>query len=225
MVEMTSKERNKFVASMRNLSGTMSQANIKWFLCFGSLLSLVRDRKVDMTQDIDIGVVGTSPLLVDTLSRAFQPMHCVRHDVTGEVLNQSYRCVGTNIIPYTLDVFFWLKVGNMYYHTYDVNQSRPKDGILKGYTFKGVPASYFEAPDEVVEKYRRDSRLGRALNKNGTWVRLIPGYESTGISLAAPYLQGSCLDKWYPDWPMRRPEWGVSETPWVKKVKSCRELV
>ena len=222
--KLTFKDRFKYVSTVRTLAGTLDTLGARWFVCFGTLLSLLREHVLDFSSDVDIGVIGPCQSAIDILSRAYQPMYCIRNDKTGEVLQHSFRCSGTNNITYTLDVYFWVKVGNMYYHTYDVSQERPKNGIPRQYEFKGVPASHFDPTPEELKAYMKNPKMQGAMNKNGTWRSLLEGFEGDGISVCTPFGYGACLDTWYPDWSMRRPQWGVSDTKWIKRVKSCKDL-
>jgi hypothetical protein len=209
---------NQLINFIRFVSESMNQTEQKWFLCFGTLLKLIRDRVFDTSQDIDIGVIGSPSNVISVFNVAIgNPTGIIINDVTKESLNLHYQYNDVNI-----DIFFWKKIGAYYYHTYDTMHERKP--VPSKYVFKGVPASCFEAEQELVQRYRRDQRIGYMMNIDGTFKKLIPGLESEGISVNVPWKYGALFDFWYPNWGERNDKWGVSESPFIKEVKSCKEL-
>lgn len=187
----------------------------RWFFCFGTMLSIVRsDMRVaqgkepkfpQKQDDVDVGVFYDE----------FEPVHvknfCAANgwvvdnrivsDTTGKPLFTSLR-PRSDVVDILgdvhIDIFCWVKHDGHYWHTYDTEMKRPKNGKLSRYTFKGIPEWMLSSG--VVER----------LNVGGS--------RHYGF---IPAKYGSCLDEWYPDWLV--PQECVSKGK-VKVVKSCKEM-
>jgi hypothetical protein len=185
----------------------MQSMPFKWFFCFGTMLAMIRDKgKFEEGSDIDVGVFFDQyeDRYTNQIMKAFcfsRTTHII-HDVTGKCLYQSFFC-GKEQFPdlgeLHLDIFAWIKVGKFYYHTYDLDFEKPKDGIPKRYVFKGVPAEYIDAGLQKVEQCGGSMLEG--------WI---------------PKKYGTLLDEWYPDWAVPRKT--VSQTRHQIECKSCAEL-
>lgn len=208
-----------------NIASTLSAAieatGQKTFLIFGTLLHFVRDRRLSTDEDLDIGVIGDANQAMCGLSSMFQPCHMVVDDVTREPYQA---CFKNERLCACLDVFFWKKRNGMYYHCYDNQHVFPKNGVLPEYTFKGVPAVCFDVKPNIIQTYQEDLRYGRSMTNYGTWAKLVPGIETEGVTLPLPFNYGTCLDYWYPDWTMKRPQFGVSVAADIFTVKTCKGI-
>jgi len=99
-----------------------------------------------------------------------------------------------------VDIFFWIKSGNNYWHTYDRKLEFPKNGIPSEYYFKATPALAFKG-----EPYRY------------VW-------EEIAVPINVPRLYGTLLDIWYPGWFIPDRNFGQSRAVKEVKVKSCKNL-
>jgi len=184
----------------------------KWFLCFGALLYVVRDRMVkEFDTDLDIGCIyGKIPAraLVDNFSAYnFKLVNQVVNDRTGE----PFQLVFENKY-FSVDVFFWYRANGYYWHTGDLMGKRPKNGILKEYIFKGTPEEFIKK-DTV--KFQ--------------WFEEVP-------YIPIPKRYGSLLDIWYPPkrytdgrivpnsaWFIPDRNYGMSQGKTVK-LKTCKHM-
>lgn len=212
---------NELSQFIHSLSLNMDDTGQKWFMCFGTLLFLCRDKIFNMAQDIDIGVIGDANVVINVLNNAYMPVDKVLNDVTKNPLKVTYMCEQPKIM---IDIFFWKKIGSMYYHVEPMENPIPKSGILSSYKFKGVPADCFEMDDDYYDGIKRDSRYEGAPRKTRTWDGLIKGFESEGFTVALPRGYGNCLDIWYPHWLIRRENFGTSMARQEITVSSCKDL-
>lgn len=169
----------------------------KWFISFGTLLYLVRDFGKEYTTDIDVSVVDDydpDRISYGLEQNGFVVQQKIIHSVTGEPLFIAYETSSGNHV----DIFFWKKFNDYYWHTYDYNMERP-DGIPRQYVFKGTPAHMF---DGVPVKFK--------------WFDLI---SDTKI----PFKYGTLLDYWYPGWVTPDPDFGQSRGL-IKKADNCQDL-
>jgi hypothetical protein len=203
--------RNDLMRLASNLTIPLNMAGVKWFVCFGTLLGLVREKTFPALGDIDIGLIGDFQSVYTQLQNTFAVAVEVEDDKTREPLQLRFR-----IGDYNVDVFNWKRKGGYYYHTY-ADISKPGK-----FTFKGTPACYFEPDLKAIDSFRRDLRYGRAMNKNGTWQHLVPGLETECVSVNLPFGYGACLDTWYPEWATKRDNFGQSEAAHVLTVSSCK---
>lgn len=189
---------------------------MKWWFCFGTMLSIVRTdmmraqgQKVKFPKkqdDVDIGVFydDYQPVYVKNFcdGNGWIVDNCIVSDTSGKVLFVSLRPrkdIADVLGDVHLDIFCWVKHDGQYWHTYDVDMKRPKNGKLSRYTFKGTPCWMFDGG--FVER----TNLGDSMHY---------GF--------IPMKYGSCLDLWYPDWIV--PQECVSNAQEVRVVKSCKEM-
>jgi len=223
---VTQDQHTNFLAT---IIGLLDASGEKWFLCFGSLLKTCRMQGVGIVDDLDIGIIGNPMNVLRQIDNCglFVVKHFVKSDCGDDVYNVALRYNnrvrrGNEPDFVDIDLFFWVKKGQFYYHTYDVLMEQAKDGVLSEYTFKGIPADCFDAPKKDIEYYRANRHYQGAMLENGVWRGPIPGLEYTGLQMNRPYRYGACLDWWYPDFATVRT--GVSESQEIIKVKSCREF-
>jgi len=188
---------------------------MKWFFCFGTMLSIVRsDMRVAQGKepkfpkkcdDVDVGVFYDEfqPIYITNFckSNGWVVDNRIVSDTTGKTLYMGLKPredVADMMGNVHVDIFCWVKHDGYYWHTYDVDMKRPKNGKLKRYTFKGVPAWAIDGG--VVERVN------------------IGGSHHCGF---IPLKYGTLLDLWYPDWLV--PRECVSEGE-VRVVKSCKEI-
>jgi len=171
---------------------------VKWFISFGSLLYIIRDKKLglEFTQDIDISIIGPHELdkILNALGEdGFTKCRHIINDKTGETLYVDLKSPhGMNV-----DLFVWIKKGGFYFHTYDYMNEKPESGIPEKYHFKGTPAEYFEG-----EPYKY------------SWFEEIS-------PLKIPRLYGTLLDYWYPNWYIPDSEFGVSRCQVLLEPSTC----
>lgn len=215
MAEIHEKDKMKTDQNLLRLTGnivnTLNGTGVKWFICFGTLLSLVRDKVFGGLGDIDIGIIGDFPKIVNAFQNISPIVVEFTDDSTHEALHA--RC---KICDKFIDFFNWKRKGGYFYHTYrNINSEA-------GMTFKGTPVGCFEPERKTIESFLKDLRYGRAMNKNGTWQRLVPGLEAECVSVNLPFCYGQCLDIWYPEWSTRRDNYGQSEAAHILTLNSCK---
>lgn len=177
-----------------------------WFFCFGTMLTLVRDKgKFKKIDDVDVGVFfdDFNIRYLENWCKAngFVITRQIIDDITKKHLYVSIEPkndVKTITGSFGLDVFMWRKYNGYYWHTYDVMMERPKNGIPKKYIFKGVPET--------------------ALNK----IIHIDSIAKTPFHGYVPLKYGTLMDLWYPNWIEKRQE--CSHTKWVMTMKSCKDI-
>ena len=205
------------------IRGALDASQAKAFICFGTLLFWVRDRKFNAESDIDLGFVGGDPnQILEAFSQTFSPVYVVRDDQYGTPLNAN---LVSEYHGCSIDLYFWRKKNGMYYHCYDRDHVHPANGVLPEYEFKGIPATCFDAKDEDIAAFQKDLRYSAGLSNFGTWLRPLPQCPEEGVDLPLPYRYGECLDYWYPDWFTPRSQFGVSECAHKFTVKSCRDQI
>jgi hypothetical protein len=203
---------------------------IWWAHCFGSVLEYVADKTFSIDYDLDIGVLygqcDEDKLINAFEGYGFKTQKKIINDVNKKVLNIHF-IPGTDTFPGapTIDVYFWVLIGDKYYHTYDVNKEGKK--IPSEYVFKGAKKWWLTPSESVINKELSIGKPGRRqlLTKEGTWN--FPVFESdSGLAVRVPFAVGHLLDEWYtPTWRFRELYRGESRSRWVKKVKSCKELI
>jgi len=183
-----------------------------WFLCFGSLLALIRDKKFG-DDDLDIGMFYDryEPQFIKNLcnGRGWEIHHKIVHDETRRALYYS-------LVPQKdwqqvmgkihVDLFCWYKWDGYYWHTYDVRMEEPKRGIPSMYTLKGIPC------------WMLDSGLVAWNGVGGTtmWVNV-------------PLKYGSLFDNWYPPSDANPLGWihphkEISDAPRIIEFKNFSDL-
>ena len=213
--------RDKTINIAATIQAATDAMDMKWFLCFGTLLYWTRDHQFNIEDDIDIGVLGEPQKAITALSTFLTPTHMVRDNVTGEPLNVAFKHEHHG---FCLDLFIWKKFNGMYWHCFDEQMTFPADGILKEYSFKGIPCECFDVNQPIIDMYQKDIRYGRDMSNQGTWKKAVPGIEEEGYQLCLPFGYGRCLDIWYPDWSEKRSQFGVSECQERITVKSCGDI-
>lgn len=190
----------------RYVCPTFNATQMKWFLCFGSLLTVIRDKQKFGNDDLDIGVFYDE----------FEPVHIknfcagcgwkvektILHDVDKKPLFMSLvptKDVETITGPIHIDVFAWYLHKGVYYHTYDVKMENQK--VPSKYIFKGV------------EKDTLDHLIS------------IDNVANSMMYAKIPLMYGTLLDTWYTDYEKGyhwlEPRKCVSDTQWKLEMKSC----
>lgn len=219
---MTSRERSEQIRVIRSITDTMESTQTKWFIAFGTLLHLLRDRVFDLTDDIDVGVITEDYKAVhQAFSLSHKKVAQVVNDVTGNPLKVTYQMPDSKLM---IDIFFWQKRGSLYYHTYDEEFEQPKSGVLSKYKFRGVEAECFDVDEANTKAYQKNIHYREAFRPDGTWMAWVPGYEGESLYTVLPYGYGRCLDLWYQNWALRNDQFGCSVSPYVKEVRSCKDL-
>ena len=213
---------------------------LRWFYCFGTLQEYMADYNIStciggfsLYYDIDIGIIyGDCP--GEQIIKAFEDngYKCSKkflHDKTKEALNLHFAPVDEYLKEGpSVDVYFWIKKGNVWYHTYDRNHEGkkiPSKYTFKGFEFNKAMGQGFFAPPKDVERIHTKNPEGRMIMTNeGLWKLDVFERDST-YKFYAPYSYGVCLDAWYDNWKFRRfNTLGESKAPIIKTVKSCKDL-
>lgn len=187
-----------------NICQTESGGTPEWFVSFGTLLGIVRDRG-KLLGDIDISMLyeeNVSQSLVDALCQFnFSVTKKIIHPDTGQMLYVSLEPLDKVLYGDNhLDIFFWYKVGDLYYHTYDYDMTNPQNGIPETYVFKGVEA-----------------RILRGATWHETWPEM-------KHIVRLPHYYGSLLDYWYPGFFRKDSMFGQSRTKQFVQVKTPKDL-
>ena len=195
--------------ALRIVDTVFGKANIKYFLCFGNLLHLIRDRSIEPDKDIDIGcffeTAQATNIIMGMKSWNYKPSAEIVDDKENKHLYIAFKNDGQDLPP--IDVFFWYKHGKYRYHTYDVSQEGKKRPSR--YVFKGVEADLL--PDPIAH-WRNDKNMVRTFF--GKWNQ--PYFQ---FEIPIPVMYGSLLDLWYPNW--LKPVARESMSPYVVRLKSC----
>lgn len=198
---------------------------IQWFYCFGTLLEFIRSRGqvFDLTHDIDVGVLY-SEANAESIVKVFEGMgydkrDVLINDVTKKPLNIHF---AANDHTPDIDLFFWVEIGGLLYHTYDYYKERNK--IPSKYRFKGVPKRLIMPKKETIAEERKSHREGdRLLTEKGVWVYSIFG-DHSGYEFRCPFSYGTLLDIWYPGWMIEQKHYGQSKSENIIEVTSCKKL-
>lgn len=213
------KDRKRRIAL--NIQTMFDSIGVHWFICFGTLLSYVRDKKLNLDGDIDIGIIEDIEKVKKNIETHYTVSHIIKSDKTGKLLNFSFVEPHTSI---TVDVFAWVNFKGMYWHTFDTLMEFPKDGIPSKYIFKSMPSDIFFTDKRTIAKKQNDLKYGRLLTDYGTWRHAVPEFPEDGIELCLPYNYGHFLDIAYPDWCTTRDQIGVSEGFSKLEVNTCKGL-
>ena len=225
--------RSEQMERVLNVLGSISFAGVHWCLCFGSLLSVVRNKALDLGQDIDIGIIGGGREAFDYLRGTMSMGSCVLSDATGAPIEASFALPGDHV----LDVYWWLRRDGNAYHCFDEQMERPRNGVLRSYHFKGVPAGVFW-PSKVdvaqVPPACFNKRLIHGIDPaivpfgsqdQGDWTYQlpVPGYEADGHAFRLPFGYGAALDYWYPGcWVVPDGQYGTSKCSHEFTVATCK---
>jgi len=175
-------------------------SKMKWFVSFGTLLYLIRDKKhgKEFDTDMDISIVGEhnfEQIDGNLKENGFEECTRIINDTTKSILFASYK--SSNGLH--LDLFFWIKVDNYYFHTYDYMRDST-DGRPSFYHFKSLPPYMFEG-DTI----------------NYEWIESMS-------PLKIPALYGTLLDYWYPNWFTPDEDFGTSRCDEILEPKTCEGL-
>jgi len=217
------------ITNIMDMQESIDGEKIWWSFCFGNVLEYVADKTFSLDYDIDVGVLygqcDEDRLIGAITGHGYEAKKRCINDVTKKAFNIHFRPIEDSIkgSP-TIDVYFWVQVGDILYHTYDTNKEGRK--IPSEYVFKGVKKNWLIPEKKVIEKERKIGKPGREqmFTDEGTWK--MPVFDpSTGLTMRIPYAIGHLLDEWYsPSWRFREFYKGQSMSRWIKKVKSCKEL-
>ena len=190
----------------------LERARQPYFLCFGTLLGLVRDRNVvEGDTDIDLGILAESahekPIRACFERFGYRPYKTIRRDDVDKVNpnplvsreDLAYISFRHLTLP-CIDIFIWYKHGDYRWHTYDFhneNKERPT-----AYHWKGVKSEWLDK----IEKSTFGTHLKPLFSRN----------------VYFPLMYGHLLDTWYPDW--KTPRKGESTSPWQVEFKSCKSF-
>jgi len=199
-------DNEKLMKDLRNLENVLNvlvtgDQRQKWFISFGSLLYVLRDKKlgVEFNQDVDISIIGKHDY--KGMKRSLESEHWqlvkeIRNDITGEILMADF-CSPNGL---SVDLFFWIEHNGHYWHTYDYQNEKNESGIPTQYHFKSLPKWMFSGEPF---KYR--------------WFEEIS-------PLKIPNKYGTLLDYWYPNWYVPDNEFGVSKCQKTVEPRTCEFL-
>ncbi len=212
---------------------SLKGGKLRWFYSFGTLQEFVADRTFSLDFDIDLSVVfgecNHEKLIASFEGSGYKVDSVLLSDKTKTPLNMHFKPTDSELkgTP-TIDVYFWVKKGNIWYHTYDVKREGRK--IPSKYIFKGVEElpyakMWMFAPPKEVEAIIKDNPEGREIiTPTGVWSMDIFGNHS-GNKFYLPYMYGHCLTTWYGHFINRKFKKGqASRSPFIKEVKSCKDL-
>jgi predicted nucleotidyltransferase len=209
--------------------GTIAGKPLRWFYCFGTLQEFVAEGTFGLDYDIDIGIVSNDidaeKLKQSFVGYGFACSKVLLNDVTKKPINMHFVSADKEI-P-SIDVYFWVKKDNIWYHTYDVNMENkkiPSKYVFKGIKFDTATKQGFYADEKYVENLYQKNPLGRSqMNTVGIWTLDIFQRDSI-YKFYAPFSYGHCLDSWYDNWKFRKFNRGQSRSEFIKTVKSCKDL-
>ena len=183
------------------IHNVFNNLKVKWFISFGALLYFIRDKNmgVPFEQDLDVSVLGKCDH-----KRLIHFMEQWGYEVCGRTVNDQNKepfqlVFKSQSIRFSIDVFFWKKYNDYWWHTYDYYGEHPKKGVPKKYVFKGTPAWAM---------------------KGDVWQY---NWEEIAGNLSFPNLYGSLLDIWYPGWYVPDKNFGQSRGK-IVKTKNCKHL-
>lgn len=200
-----------------------------WAHCFGGMLEYICDKTFSLDYDIDIGVIygacDENKLINSFVGHGYSAKKMCVNDINGKCFNVHFK-PGEDFLKGTptIDVYFWVPIRELLYHTYDTKKSG--QNIPSEYVFKGVKREWLLPSQEVINKESKIGKPGRELmlTELGTWKMPVFGSES-GLTMRLPFAIGHLLDTWYsPSWRFREFYKGQSMSRWIKKVKSCKDL-
>lgn len=193
----------KTIQNSLDVLGPDGLNRVKWFVSFGSLLYMIRDKKlgIEFNQDIDISIIGAhefTKIKNSLMEDGFEFKRSIIHDCTGETLFADF--VSPNGL--SLDIFVWIKDPDkeLLWHTYDEMNEKPENGIPESYYFKSTPMEYF---------------YGKP------WT--LPWFEEIS-PFNIPFLYGTLLDCWYPNWFIPDADFGQSRCQSEMHLKTCGVL-
>lgn len=176
-----------------------SQQNNSWFVSFGSLLNLVRDRG-KLSGDLDLSMMYGSieseeRFLRTMLEYGYHPKEIIKAH-NGSLLKMCFKNQDTRMFgDYNIDIFFWFQAGDYLYHSYDYfKEGVGPDNTLCRYMCKGTPVTYFDGG------------------------RIMAPWPGTKYEIPIPLKFGHMLDYWYPNWLVEMVQFGVDSTSMSKAM-------
>lgn len=197
--------------AIRVANDVFTKMGIKWFLCFGAVLRLIRDRTIEPETDIDVGVFYEK-CDIDRIIKSFAYWEyrvdlAINNDITKKPLYLSFKNNRKPPLP-PVDIFLWYLHDGIRYHTFDAFQERAK--YPSKYKFLGIEEKFLPHPDLPP---KQDKRLTKSFF--GKWNDPYFMFE-----VPVPMYYGSCLDTWYPNWLVPRKMNSMS--PYTIVMKSCK---
>lgn len=203
---------DQYEKAMRAIAAIFGSMHTKHWVCFGNLLHLVRDSKIDDDHDIDIGIFYEEmdgPRTILAFEKyGYKLAKKIINDVDGRYFYLSFEYEGQRDLP-PVDVFAWFKHGDNRYHTYDVHHEGRE--IPSQYVFKGVPDKYLPT---LGSPSKLDPKMCHLFF--GKWNA--PMFQQ---EIPVPFFMGTLLDIWYPNW--LKPVKMQSISPYTVTMKSCKQ--
>lgn len=195
---------------------------ILWFYCFGTLLEFIRDRTITLKQDIDIGCIygeaDSNKIITTFENMGYKEEGILLEDVHKNPINVKF--FGGKEYP-TIDVYFWIPIGEKIYHAYDYYKEMRK--IPSRYYLKGVDKSLMMPRKETITAELATPNRSNVLTEKGAWRYDIFG-DNSGYTVNCPFSYGALLDLWYPGWYIHDKNFGYSRAKYIKEIKSFKEL-
>ena len=199
---LESLERSVNVVSWVFPKTIVNYSPMKWWLCFGNLLGLIRDKgfirdekgEIKKGEDLDVGIryeEADDRLIMNGMSKFGYEL---KKKVINDIDKKPFYYGFTHKEYCDVCVFCFYKHGDFRYHTFDVNHENKE--IPSEYVFAGVPSICF---DDVISYNWKE--INREVN--------------------LPHKYGTCLDWWYPNWLEKRE--GCSNSPRQIRMASCKE--
>ena len=217
------------LTNIMDFQENISGEKIWWCHCFGGMLEYIADKTFSLDYDIDIGVMygecDEDKLISSLEGHGYEAKRRCINNINKKAFNIHFIPHEDNLkgTP-TIDVYFWVPIGDKLYHTYDTKKEGNK--IPSEYVFKGVKRWWLRPDPSWIEMEKHRGKPGREqlLTDEGTWK--FPVFDSaSGLTIRLPYAIGHLLDEWYtPSWRFREYYRGQSKTRWVKKTDTCKNL-
>jgi len=180
---------------------------LRWFYSFGTLLYLIRDKNwgKDFNTDFDVSILDGEEIDADYFisnmeSFGFGLKKKIINNHNKKPLQLVFESNHVDLKGVGVDIFFWIKGGNYYWHTFDRKLEFPKNGIPTEYFFKATPALAFKG-----EPYKH------------VW-------EEIAVPVNIPRQYGTLLDIWYPGWLIPDKNFGYSKCVKEVKLDNCNKL-
>lgn len=177
----------------------------RWFFSFGTMLYFFRDKNmgIPLWGDIDVSVldvkIDADQFAQNMREFGFKLKTKIVDSRNGSPFQMVFGHEYHKGYP-DIDIFFWRKGKQCYYHSYDYYMEKPKGGVPSKYVFKGTP----------------------------TWALKGKPVKYIWLEIAAemnfPPLYGTLLDIWYPEWFIPDKNFGQSKAVKEVKVKNCQDL-
>jgi len=193
---------------MRVIERSLSNNGRTYWLCFGPLINLIRDKSTDKMDDIDVGVFYEDYKELDLANSFNKWGYTLRKKILDDQSKYPlyYSFKHPDFPP--VDVFLWYEHNGIYYHTYDYHQE--KRTIPSEYVFKGVPVELFP---------KRGIHPAHDVNITRTFFgkKREPMFN---FEINIPSKYGELMDFWYPNWLIEKEMQSMS--PYVVKMKSTK---